>query len=189
MIRIIPNIYKTYDTKSMDAVKFKLKGQKSRVYGYPELENCDGIADWGGMAFFWDKNTDFYIVNTQKGKIRRFSTARVLQVNDGDIDLDAIAKSCRNGFGNAQSRSVMYGKLDRWDNFRDGICAIVWTLYPDGIYFGDSDGFGVENDLEETVYAIIDDNLDIIEPFRPIQDISAYLKELRKRKREAVENR
>ena len=33
---------------------------------------------------------------------------------------------------------------------------------------------------EEIVYAVIDTNLDIIVPFRPINNIAAYLKEFRK---------
>ena len=49
-------------------------------------------------------------------------------------------------------------------------------LYPDGMYFADSDGFGMENNNEETVHAIINTDLKIVEPFRPINDISLYLK-------------
>lgn len=53
-------------------------------------------------------------------------------------------------------------------------------LYPDGRYFADSDGFGMEDNDEEEVYAIIDTDLNIVKPFRPIKDVAAYLKELRK---------
>ena len=60
------------------------------------------------------------------------------------------------------------------------MCAITWTLYPDGRYFADSDGFGMEDNDEEVVYAIIDTNLNIVEPFRPIDNIEVYLKKLRK---------
>lgn len=52
-------------------------------------------------------------------------------------------------------------------------------LYPDGMYFADNDGFGMEDNNEVIVYAIIDTNLDIIEPFRPIKSISRYLRDLR----------
>lgn len=56
-------------------------------------------------------------------------------------------------------------------------------LYPDGRYFADSDGFGMEDNDEEDVFAIIDTNLDIVEPFRPVKDVANYLKELRNKKR------
>ena len=49
-------------------------------------------------------------------------------------------------------------------------------IYPDGMYFADEDGFGMEANDEETVYAIIDTDLNIIEPFRPVNDIEGYLK-------------
>lgn len=52
-------------------------------------------------------------------------------------------------------------------------------IYPDGRYFEDSDGFGGEDNDVEFVYAIINTNLDIIEPFRPVDDIKKYLEELR----------
>ena len=63
------------------------------------------------------------------------------------------------------------------------MCAVTWTLYPDGRYFADSDGFGMEDNDEEVVYAIIDTDLNIVEPFRPIDNIEAYLKKLRKNNR------
>ena len=56
-------------------------------------------------------------------------------------------------------------------------------LYPDDRYFADSDGFGMEDNDEEEVYAIIDTDLNIVEPFRPIKDVAAYLNEIRKNKR------
>ena len=37
---------------------------------------------------------------------------------------------------------------------------------------------------EETVYAVIDTNLDIIKPFRPLKDVDKYLEEIRKTNRE-----
>ena len=62
-------------------------------------------------------------------------------------------------------------------------------LYPDGRYFADSDGFGMEDNDEEEVYAIIDTNLMIVKPFRPIEDVTDYLKELRKNKHEILTNK
>lgn len=162
------------------AIKFKIKGRDVIVSGYPELENCIGILDKDGMAFFFGDNRELYVANTKTGKIRQLSSSSSLLVDDSDIDIDAIEKKCANGINHARRKEICYARLNRWDGFKAGVCAITWTLYPDGRYFADSDGFGMEDNDEEEVYAIIDTNLNIIEPFRPIKDIAAYLKELRK---------
>ena len=171
-----------------DSIKFRVKGKDVTVSGYPELEGCEGTLEGDGMAFFFGDNRELYIANTQTGKIRKVSTEESLLVNDNEIDIEAIAKVCTNGLHNARNKEIRYAGINRWDGFKDGLCAISWMLYPDGRYFADSDGFGME-DNEEEVYAIIDTNLVIVEPFRPIEDVTAYLKELRKNKREILTNK
>ena len=172
-----------------NSVKFKVAGKEVTASGYPELEGCTGTLDKDGMAFFFVKNKGLYIANTINGKIRKFSSNGNLLVDDCDIDFDAIAKVCTNGLHNARNKEIRYAGINRWDGFKDGLCAISWMLYPDGRYFADSDGFGMEDNDEEEVYAIIDTNLVIVEPFRPIEDVTAYLKELRKNKREILTNK
>ena len=140
------------------------------------------------MAFFFGDNRELYIANTQTGKIRKVSTGESLLVNDNEIDIKAIAKVCENGLHNAQSKAIRYAGVNRWDGFKNGMCAITWTLYPDGRYFADSDGFGME-DNDEEVYANIDTNLVIVEPFRPIKDVANYLKELRNKKHKTLTNK
>ena len=172
-----------------NSVKFKVAGKEVTASGYPELEGCTGTLDKDGMAFFFVKNKGLYIANTINGKIRKFSSNENLLVDDCDIDFDAIAKVCTNGLHNARNKEIRYAGINRWDGFKDGLCAISWMLYPDGRYFADSDGFGMEDNDEEEVYAIIDTNLVIVEPFRPIEDVTAHLKELRKNKREILTNK
>lgn len=175
-----------------NAVDFKIRGNEVFVSGYPELENRKGVIAGDGMAFFFGegwRNYELYVANTLTGKIRKLSTVNgELLVDDSDIDYDAIAKECENGVGDAKAKVICYAGLNRWDGFKDGLCAISWMLYPDGRYFADEDGFGMEDNDEEEVYAIIDIDLNIIEPFRPIKDVAAYLKEIRKEKRESVNN-
>lgn len=163
-----------------NSVKFKIKGKNVTVSGYPELEDCTGILGGDGMAFFFESNCNLYIANTINGKIRKFSSGSRLLVDDIDIDFDSIAKECTNGIYNARNKEIRYEGINRWDGFKDGLCAISWMLYPDGIYFADSDGFGIEDNDEEKVYAIIDTNLEFVEPFHPIKDVAVYLKEIRK---------
>ena len=166
-----------------DSIKFRVKGKDVTVSGYPELEGCEGTLEGDGMAFFFGDNRELYIANTQTGKIRKVSTEESLLVNDNEIDIEAIAKVCENGLHNAKSKAIRYEGVNRWDGYKNGMCAITWTLYPDGRYFADSDGFGMEDNDEEVVYAIIDTDLNIVEPFRPIDNIEAYLKKLRKNNR------
>ena len=167
-------------------IKFKMEGDNVFTFGCPELENLSGRQIGEGMAIFYGdgwNNYEKYMANMQTGKIRKLSTADgTLLVDDREIDYEAIAKECENGIGNAEAKAIRYGGLGRWDDFEDGLCAISWTLYPDGQYFADEDGFGMKSNREEKVYAIIDTNLDIVEPFRPINDISTYLKELKMKK-------
>ena len=174
-----------------NVVEFKIRDREVSVLGYPELENHRGIISGDGMAFFFGegwRNYELYVANTLTGKIRKLSTANgELLVDDSDIDYDAIAKECENGIGNAKAKVIRYAGINRWDGFKDGLCAISWMLYPDGRYFADSDGYGMEDNDEEEVYAIIDTNLDIIEPFRPIEDVKSYLSELRKCKHQTIE--
>ena len=60
-------------------------------------------------------------------------------------------------------------------------------LYPDDRYFADSDRFGMEDNDEEEVWAIIDTDLKIIEPFRPVKDVRTYLNGMRREKCERTE--
>lgn len=163
---------------STNSIKFEINGKDVTVDGYPELEGCRGILTGDGMAFFFENG--LYVANTVSGKIRRFSIAGgPLLVEDNEIDYDAIEKYCQHGIYNARTKGIRYAGLNRWDGFKNGLCALTWMLYPDGMYFADSDGFGGKDNDEENVYAIIDTNLDIVEPFRPIDDVSAYLKKIR----------
>ena len=174
------------------SVKFTIQGNDVKVSGYPGLENRKGTIVGDGMAFFFGegwRNYELYVANTLTGKIRKLSTTDgEMLVDDNDIDYDAIAKVCENGIGNAKAKVICYAGLNRWDGFKDGLCAISWTLYPDGRYFADEDGYGMEDNDEEEVYAIIDTDLKIVEPFRPIKDVSTYLEKIRKEKCESVIN-
>lgn len=166
------------------SINFILSGNDVSVRGFLELENRQGRFVGDGMAFFFGegwRNYELYIANTLTGKIRKLSTIDgELLVADNDIDYDTIAKECMNGIGNARAKAVHYATINRYDGFKDGLCAISWMIYPDGMYFADEDGFGMEANDEETVYAIIDTDLNIIEPFRPVNDIEGYLKKWEK---------
>ena len=176
-----------------ETIRFKQQDNDVFVYGYPELKDHKGIFAGDGMAFFFSegwRNYELYVANTLTGKIRKLSTTEgELLVDDANIDYEAIVKMCENGIGNARAKAIRYAGINRWDGFKDGLCAISWMLYPDGRYFVDSDGFGMGDNDEEEVYAIIDTDLNVVDPFRPIKDVASYLEEIRKNKRESVINK
>lgn len=126
------------------------------------------------------ENGNMAILNTETGKVRVLSDGRRLLVDDSEIDYNSIEKECPNGIHNARAKIIRYANLGYWDNFKDGVCAISWMLYPDGQYFADSSGFGMKDNDKEVVYAIINTDLQIIEPFRSVKNIGAYLSEIRK---------
>lgn len=163
---------------------FELSDDEVVAHGHPTLEGYKGKLCGDGMAFFYGEgwhNHELYVANIKTCKIRKLSTKEgLLLVDDSDIDYDAIGKECVNGVSNARRKVINYEQLCRWNDFKGGVCAISWMLYPDGRYFADSDGYGMGDNDEENVYAIMDTNLDFIEPFRPIEDVAAYLKEIRK---------
>ncbi len=163
------------------SIKFEVKGKDVFAHGVPELDGHAGILDRDGMAFFFGKDRDFYVANIGKGLLRMFSTPEGhLAVDDDNIDYMAISQACSNGYDNAVNKLVRYAGVNRYDGFRKGLCALTWMLYPDGRYFADEYGFGMEDNREEEVYAIINADLEIVEPFKPIDDIAGYLKNIRK---------
>ena len=167
-----------------DAVRFTMQGEDVFVHGFTPLEGRKGHMLTDVVASFrgdgWD-NHEWYIANINTGRVRQLSTnGGMVLVEDSDIDYEAIYKQCEHGAKNAERKVLNYGSLGTWDGFKEGFCAISWTLYPDGRYFADSDGYGMEDNDEENVYGIINENLDFVFPFQPIQDIRELLQQLRK---------
>lgn len=165
-----------------NSIKFKMKDGDIFSTGCPELEGRVGFPVGEGMAFFYSEGVrdyELHIANTSTGKIRRLATAEGrLLVEDREIDIGAIARACSHGLDNARSKAIRYCGIGRWSDFKRGLCALSWTLYPDGRYFADGDGFGDEDNAEERVYAVMDTDLNIVEPFRPVDDVRAYLKKI-----------
>lgn len=163
-----------------NSIRFEVNGSSVTVFGIPELEGCKGGFVGGGVASFRKEGHEWYLVNAEAGKWRKMKAHGHLILDDSEVDYESVKANCRNGLYNAETKSIRYADVWLYDGrFENGLSAISWMIYPDGMYFADSDGFGMEDNDEENLYAIIDSNLDIVEPFRPIRDIDAYLKKLR----------
>lgn len=55
-------------------------------------------------------------------------------------------------------RTVLGKRVDEW--------RMLWEIQPDGRYWGDDSGFGVESDEEIVLYTYLDSNGDFTGPFR-----------------------
>lgn len=108
-----------------------------------------------------------------------------LVLDDSEIDFEAVKVQCKHGLYNAERRLICYSDVSLYDNkFQNGYSGIEWMIYPEGQYFADSDGFGGEDCSEELLGAIIDKNLDFVEPFKPVKNISALLRQYREGKKD-----
>lgn len=56
------------------------------------------------------------------------------------------------------------------NNFESGLAYVTWTLHPDGIYFMDDDGFGMESCNEEIIGGYIDTNCKMVIKFQDLRD-------------------
>lgn len=143
-----------------------------------QLKRCD-CYNWGeNLLLAQEENGDRYVVNKATGKARQItSPGRLVGFSDDEIDFDTIEQQPNSH--NARTRRVDYAGVSRWSDCKNGIFALCWMLYPDGQYFADEDGFGMEDNDELMVYCIMDDNLNVIRPFTVVPDIQALLEELR----------
>lgn len=54
--------------------------------------------------------------------------------------------------------------------YHDGIAYVSWMLYPDGRYFSDEDGFGMEDNDEVNISAYIDTQCQVVVKFQDMED-------------------
>lgn len=167
-----------------NSVRFEINNSKVIAHGIPELEGLTGGLVGDGVASFYKKDErEWYLANTETGRWRKMKEGWRLVLDDSEIDFEAVKVQCKHGLYNAERRLICYSDVSLYDNkFQNGYSGIEWMIYPEGQYFADSDGFGGEDCSEENLGAIIDKNLDFVEPFKPVKDISTLLKKYREGK-------
>lgn len=144
---------------------------------YNSLPDFDKHIDLGCNVVLCYNSIGEWLKNTETGAIRQLTYGDyVYGFEDSDFNWDTISNLEHNR--NAYSRVMRYGGICRWDDFIDGYCAFSWTLYPDGRYFADSDGYGADDDDEIVIYTILDADLNVVMPWQPM-DVSEELKKLR----------
>lgn len=80
-----------------------------------------------------------------------------------DIDWDGVETLENNQ--NAFIFSAYYQRF-AVEQFKNGVALVKWTLYPDGQYFMDEDGFGMEDNEESALYGFIDTKAHVVIPFQ-----------------------
>lgn len=158
-------------------IQYQEKKQTCKIYyTLPDFETEESV-DLGCNVVAYYSNNCMWLKNTSTGAIRQIRRYDfVYGFNESDYNWDAIGKLVHNRI--AYSGELRYGGISRWDDFKDGYCALCWTLYPDGRYFMDDDGFGADDDDEVKVYVILNSDLDIVVPWQPM-DVRAELQKLR----------
>lgn len=153
----------------------KLNGDYITDMAELQQYECDS---WGeNLLHVIEPNKDEYIVNTETGKARKIVEARYKACfTDDEIDFETIEQMPNSH--NARLRNINYAPLNRWTDCNNGIIALDWMLYPDGMYFADSDGYGMEDNDELSVVCIMNDNLEVIRPFTVVPDVRALLNQL-----------
>ena len=91
---------------------------------------------------------------------------------DNEINFDAIKRK----FPNINGRKVVEYWFGRYRNFMNGICALCWIISPDGSYFADEDGYGMEDNDEEMVCCIINKKMEYIVALQEKNDVKEMLK-------------
>lgn len=80
-----------------------------------------------------------------------------------DVDWDGVETLDNNR--NAYRYSAYYQRF-AVGTFDKGVAMVTWTLYPDGRYFMDEDGYGMEDNDESVLYGFIDRHARVVIPFQ-----------------------
>lgn len=138
--------------------------------GHPLLEKLSIHPIGEGMLWMGDSHGPLFFANFYTGKARQLldENSNLVGFGDNDFDWEKL-KTVEHPY-DLTHRHVGYGGLGRYSDYRDGECSLCWMLYPDGRYFADEDGYGMEDNDEENVYCVIDNNLRIIKPWQPLSD-------------------
>ena len=143
-----------------------------------DLEKSDDQADYYhrdmgyGMLCFRNRsygNKQTFIVNPTLKKVYPISEAngKLVGFTHDDIDWDNVNQLEHNG--DAERLVADYGGLSIED-YQDGIARVDWMLYPDGRYFADEDGFGMEDNDEVNITAYIDTQCRVVVKFQAMED-------------------
>ena len=125
-----------------------------------------------GMLRFSNRsygNKQIFIVNPALKKVYPISepNGNLVGFTLDDIDWDNVNQLEHNY--DAKRLVADYGGLSIGD-YQDGLARVDWMLYPDGRYFADEDGFGMEDNDEVNISAYIDTQCRVVVKFQDMED-------------------
>ena len=143
-----------------------------------DWEKSDDEADYYhrdmgcGMLRFSNRsygNKQIFIVNPAIKKVYPISepNGKLIAFTHEDIDWDSVNQLEHNG--DARRLVAGYGGLSIGE-YQDGLAYVSWMLYPDGRYFADEDGFGMEDNDEVNIAAYIDTQCRVVVKFQDMED-------------------
>ena len=143
-----------------------------------DWEKSDDQADYYhrdmgyGMLRFSNRsygNKQIFIVNPAIRKVYPISEpdGKLVGFTLDDIDWDSVNQLEHNY--DAKRLVADYGGLSIGD-YHDGLAYVSWMLYPDGRYFADEDGFGIEDNDEVNISAYIDTQCRVVVKFQDMED-------------------
>lgn len=158
---------------------FELQKPKYDSRPYDRLENrgCEMEIVEEVIHDYWRQR--FLINHKEKTAYELMDSSLTLKfIKAKDVDWNGV-KTLENN-QNAYSFSAYYQRF-AVDPFKNGVALVTWTLYPDGRYFMDEDGFGMEDNDESVLYGFIDTHANVVVPFQ-----AKSWEELEKHRPEAV---
>lgn len=156
------------DVKLITGLTFCSDERGITCQGHSLLEKLSIHPIGEGMLWIGDSHGPLFFANSLTGKARQLldEGSHLVGFEDKDFDWEKL-KSVKHTY-DLNRKYVDYGGLGRYDDFRDGVCSLCWMLYPDGRYFADEDGYGMEDNEEENVSCVIDCDLRIVRPWQPM---------------------
>lgn len=150
----------------MDTKELYIELQKT-VYGQRPYHR---LKDWGeGMEIVEEVISDYwrerFLINheTQEAYELMNRGLTLTFLTKDDVDWEGV-RTLENNH-NAYTFSA-YCQRFAVEKFKNGVALVEWTLYPDGRYFMDEDGYGMEDNDESVLYGFIDKKARVVVPFQ-----------------------
>lgn len=150
----------------MNAKELYIELQKS-VYDQRPYHR---MKDWGeGMEIVEEAISDYwrerFLINHEAKEAYKLmdSSLHLTFISEKDVDWDGVESLENNR--NAYCYSAYYQRF-AVEQFKNGVALVEWTLYPDGQYFMDDDGYGMEDNEASVLYGFIDRHARVVVPFQ-----------------------
>ncbi len=165
----------------MNAKELYQEHQKAQYDSRPYCR----LKDWGNKTEIVEESIDgywrerFLINHADKTAYELMDSNLILKfIGEQDVDWKGVESLENNQ--NAYSYSAYYQRF-AVEPFKNGVALVTWTLYPDGQYFMDEEGYGMEDNDASVLYGFIDTHANVVIPFQ-----AKSWEELEKQRPEAI---